>query len=117
MSNLGRRRVNRVSLNSPIQVCWQDALGNPKCFQAIAIDISDDGIRFQLPEAVTESITVQMRSEPLGLTCAGRVRTCSRAGNRFEIGIEFTGKSRFDRFATGIEQPPSRLAAGKYGRT
>jgi hypothetical protein len=108
MSHLGRRRHKRVSLTSPIQVSWQDPCGIPKCFQAIAIDISDTGIRFALPEAPEEMATVQMRSHNLGLTCTGTVRTCSHNGAKFVVGIEFTGTARFNRVTAGIDRAPSR---------
>lgn len=108
MPSLSRRRSQRVCLSAPIQVSWQDRRGNPKCFQATAIDISDTGIRFALPEAPDEAVPVQMRAHNLDLTCTGNVRTCRRSGEKFVVGIEFTGEARFNRISAGIERPSRR---------
>lgn len=108
MPALGRRRNKRVSLDTPIQISWQDQRGNPHCCQAIAVDISDIGIRVELPEPPSKAATVQLRSAPLNLACSGQVRTCARSGNRFIVGIEFEGQARFDRVSAGIEPPARR---------
>ena len=108
MPTLGRRRNNRVSLSSPIQVSWLDPRGNPHCFQATAIDISDSGIRFALPEAPADAVPVQMRAHNLGLTCTGNVRACARNGDKFIVGIEFSGTARFNRVSAGIHQSTPR---------
>ncbi len=108
MPALGRRRNKRVSLDSPIQISWQDQRGRPHCFQAIAIDISDAGIRVELPEPPGKTDTLQMRSVGLNLACSGSVRTCTRSGKKFLVGIEFAGQARFDRVTAGIEPPAKR---------
>lgn len=108
MANLGRRRNNRVSLSSPIQVSWLDIRGIPHCHQAMTIDISDNGIRFVLPEAPDDAVPVQMRAHNLGLTCTGNVRACSRSGEKFIVGVEFSGTARFNRISAGMEHPSPR---------
>ena len=49
-----------------------------------------------------------MRAHNLGLTCTGNVRTCARNGDKFIVGIEFTGTARFNRVSAGIARPTAR---------
>jgi hypothetical protein len=45
------------------------------------------------------------------------VRTCSRNGAKFPVGIEFTGSARFSRVPAGIERAPARPQIGHKGFT
>jgi hypothetical protein len=80
---------NRVPFNSLLHVSWLDSRGDLKYFQARAMDISDSGVRIELPQALANSTTVQVRSERLGLARSGSVRSCSRRGFTYLVGIEF----------------------------
>ena len=108
MATTGRRRNNRVMLSSPLQISWVDPQGKPHCRQAMAIDISDAGIRFALPELLAETAPVQIRCHALGMTCTGVVRTCAPAGTKYAVGIEFVGGARFDRVRAGVASLPRR---------
>jgi hypothetical protein len=84
----------RKMLNALVQITWQDRRGEIRYFQARTIDISDGGLRIELPEAIGKSTRVQLRSELLRLACPGNVRSCTRAGFNYVIGIEFNREVR-----------------------
>lgn len=37
--------------------------------------------------------------------CTGNVRACARNGDKFIVGIEFSGTARFNRVSAGIARP------------
>jgi hypothetical protein len=67
---------------------WCDASGNDKFANALALDISEMGVRLKVPEAVPVQACVTLRSEPLKLHGQASVRHCSRFGTTYTIGLE-----------------------------
>lgn len=74
-----------------IHVGWQDDKGNDKAAKTKSCDISEAGLRFELPEAVPDRSFVSLRSQTLGLNTRASVRSCVRQGNKYSIGVEFVG--------------------------
>ena len=89
------RRYERKKMVSMIHVGWQDASGNDKAVKTRSSDISEAGLRFELPEAVPDRSFVSLRSQTLGLNTRASVRSCVRQGNNYSIGVEFVGGFRW----------------------
>jgi hypothetical protein len=85
------RRQNRTEVSVPVQVMWKDRLGNDKFTTAQSIDICQSGMRLQAPEQIPERSYVTLKSEKLGLHGSASIRSCSRKGTRYLVGIEFSG--------------------------
>src|SRR5256885_1590856 len=96
------RRHSRIPLRSPVRIIWQDRNGNAKFALARTLDISEAGIRVELPESVDAQKSVGIQSDRLGLSCSGLVRNCVRCGARYLVGIEFSGTVRMNRAANSI---------------
>jgi len=74
------RRQERRPCEHNVTVTWHDARGDHKFAFARALDISESGIRLQMPEP-----------PPLGLLGNASVRHCARtAASKFTVGAEFT---------------------------
>ena len=91
------RRADRVKNSVPVRVTWQDSEGNHKFTRAKVLDISDTGIRIELPEAVPVRGAVGLQAESLGLRCSGSVRHCVRTGIKYIAGIAFIGTVSWKR--------------------
>lgn len=68
---------------------WCDASGNDKFAKAVALDVSEVGVRLKVPEALPLRSCVTLRSENLNLQGQASVRHCSTLGTGFAIGLEF----------------------------
>lgn len=70
-------------------VTWCDEEGHDKFANARALDVSDIGLRLQIPVRIREKSYISLRCEALGIHGRASVRYCSRAGNKYIIGVEF----------------------------
>jgi len=87
----GLRRHNRVGERVPAQVMWKDKSGTERLLNGFALDVSEDGVRFELKEKIEEGTFVNFRVERLKLHGTGSVRWCTRKQSKYEIGLQFTG--------------------------
>ena len=83
------RRHNRQACSPTVKIMWCDAAGNDKFANAVALDISEMGVRLKVPEALRLQSCVTLRSELLKLHGQASVRYCSRLGANYAIGLEF----------------------------
>ncbi len=100
------RRHSRIALRSPVRVTWQDRHGNSKFALARTLDISEAGIRVELPEAIEPQRSLGIQSDRLGLSCSGLVRNCVRCGAKYLVGIEFSGTVRMNHAANALLTNP-----------
>jgi hypothetical protein len=97
------RRQGRRACEHNVTVTWRDARGDNKFAIARALDISESGIRLQMPEAPPLHTYVMLRAAKLGLLGNASVRYCLRtAASKFAVGAEFTA---------GLEWSPEKQAA------
>lgn len=95
MSSQNLRKSERKRLLSMVRVGWQDRWGHDKAAHTQSFDISETGLRFELPEAVGLRSYVTLRSDKLTLNTRASVRFCGKQGNKFIIGVEFAGGFRW----------------------
>lgn len=84
------RRHNRQDCSPKVKIMWCDASGNDKFANALALDVSETGVRLKVPEALAVQSCVTLRSENLKLHGQASVRHCSRLGTTYAIGLEFS---------------------------
>jgi hypothetical protein len=90
------RRQDRQPCEHKITVTWRDAGGENKFAIARAIDISESGIRLQMPEAPPLHTYVMIRATKLGLLGNASIRYCVRtAASKYAVGAEFTAGLRW----------------------
>ena len=97
------RRQDRQACEHKITVTWRDARGDNKFAIARATDISESGIRLQMPEELPAHSYVAVRATKLGLLGNASVRYCLRtAASKYAVGAEFTSGLRWTP-----ERPPA----------
>lgn len=88
-----------------LRVSWLDAGGRWRMAHASAINISEMGMAFQLPEAPPVLSRVRLRSDKHGLMGKGLVRHCQPLGADYLVGIEFTGSLRWQAPDDPVVEP------------
>ena len=87
-NDLRRHRRYAVDAGS-LQVSWLDTMGRMKTARTRALNISEEGIAIELPEAALP-LRVRFQSERFKVKGMGIVRYCRRAGAKCVVGLEFT---------------------------
>jgi|SRR5665213_3777487 len=85
------RRHARAEKSSPLQIVWQDRSGVDRFISGRSLDISPSGMRAEVPQAIEKQTYVTLQCAALGLQGAASVRTCTRKGTKFVLGLEFSG--------------------------
>jgi PilZ domain len=93
------RRQNRQECTPTVKIMWCDSTGHDKFANAMALDISEMGMRLKVPEALPFQCRVTLRSEKLKLHGEASVRHCGRLGTSYSIGLEFARGIRWNAAA------------------
>jgi len=90
------RRNDRRPCDHTVTVMWRDPGGQDKFVQAKAQDISEMGLRMQMPEALPRQTYLNLSASKLGLVGHASVRHCTRIrGAKYSVGVEFTAGLRW----------------------
>ena len=84
------RRHNRMDTKAAVQIMWKDQLGNDKFTNARTLDVSESGIRVEVPERIPERSYVTFRVDELSLHGTASVRSCNGKGLKYIVGLEFS---------------------------
>ena len=85
------RRQQRRPCEHNVTVIWRDSRGDNKFANVRAVDISDGGMRLQMPEAPPLRSYVTVRDSKLGLVGSASVRYSLRTkGSKYFVGAEFS---------------------------
>ena len=89
------RRHGRTDVRALVQLMWKDRDGNEKFTNAYSLDVSESGMRAEVPEPVPERSYVIIRADKLALHGSASVRSCSRKGTKYVVGLEFSAGMKF----------------------
>jgi hypothetical protein len=90
MASRGTRRHERTDQAEVVQVMWKDRDGGDKFTNAKTLNISEVGMRIEMPEPLLERSYVTLRCDKLKLNGRASVRSCQRKGIRYVVGLEFS---------------------------
>jgi hypothetical protein len=85
------RRHARAAKSVPVSIVWRDRTGADKFITGRSLDISESGMRVEVSDPVEKQTYVTLQSSPLGLHGTASVRTCTRKGLKYVLGLEFSG--------------------------
>lgn len=83
------RSEPRTQVKGTVRIAWQDSKGMDKFASVKSCDISESGMRIELPEAVEPRSLIIVQSRDLGIHGAASVRYCTRQGLTYVVGLEF----------------------------
>jgi len=84
------RRHVRMTDSSEVSLSWQDPHGHFRFSQGLCLEISQTGMRVQIPERVALRSYVNLKANCAGLACSASVRHCMRKAGSFIVGLEFS---------------------------
>jgi PilZ domain len=91
MANNGElRRHARAPKSAQIQLVWKDRHGVDKFMNGRVVDVSEAGIRVEVPEPLEKQTYLTLQAASLGLHGSASVRTCARKGTKYVAGLEFS---------------------------
>lgn len=99
----GIRRDDRIPSTELVEVTWKDRYGQEKFAKARTLDVSELGMRIEVPEPLEKLAYVTFRSSALALHGSASVRSCVRQGTKYLVGLEFSG---------GLKWKPKGSSAG-----
>jgi hypothetical protein len=85
------RRHARAEKSSPIQLVWQDRKGVDRFVSGKSLDISPSGMRAEVSEPIDKQTYVTLQCTALGVQGTASVRSCTRKGTKYILGLEFSG--------------------------
>ena len=89
MTEEERRREARHSFEARGWLSWRDAAGERRQSRGYCLNVSETGLRIEIPEPVDVGVDVRVGIpgvEPKPAT----VIYCKRIGPRYAVGLEFT---------------------------
>ena len=85
-----QRREKRYPLDCQATLRWEDSRGQARFLQAKALDISNSGVRLDSTEPIEVGTYLNVWIERYETSGFAAVRHCSRPGQRYVLGVEFS---------------------------
>ena len=85
------RRHARAEKSSPVQIVWKDSAGVDKFVNGKTLDISASGMRVEVSDPIERRTYVTLQCTALALRGSASVRSCTRKGMKYVVGLEFSG--------------------------
>jgi hypothetical protein len=84
-----QRRHRRIPWINPIRISWEEK-GEQRYSFAKCIDLSETGLRIEVPQPVPRGTIILLQSERIKLSGAATVRHIVRHGSKYLLGLELT---------------------------
>ena len=84
------RRNEREEVSSPARLVWQDRSGADCFMNARALNVSASGMRVEVADPIDKQTYVTVQCTALGLHGRASVRSCTRKGMKYILGLEFS---------------------------
>ena len=106
MGNKGElRRHNRSEKAAPLQLIWKDRQGLDRFINGAIIDISESGVRVEVRDPLEKQTYVTLQSVSLGLHGSASVKSCTRKGMKYLVGLEFSGGMKWKPKSSAEPRP------------
>ena len=94
-----KRRHDRIPYNGPIRIAWETENGELRYAMGKCVDISESGLRIELPEPVPVRSYVTLRADGINLSARASVRSVDRRGIRCLVGLQLSQEIRDETIA------------------
>ena len=102
------RRHHRFPYLGPVRISWEGARGEIKHGHVKCCDVSQGGLKAEVPEAIPPRTTVWLRAERIQFSGAATVKHVTRVGAKYILGLELSQPIRHEAVAGA----PARMPAG-----
>ena len=104
MSQKDIRRHHRIPYLGPVRISWEGTNGCPKYAQARCLDISEGGLRIEVPEPIPVRSRVSICADRINLAGSATVKHVVRQGAKYVLGLELSQVLR-DQALARIREP------------
>jgi hypothetical protein len=104
--NKNHRRHRRIPYLAPVRISWEEQ-GLPSFAIARCIDLSEEGMRIEVAQAVRPGTRLQIAAEHFKFTGSASVRRVDRRGSKYMLGLQLTQAMPPDK-VSDIEAHPRR---------
>jgi hypothetical protein len=88
MARKERRRTDRIPYVGPVVVWWEDEHGDSNYVRGKCLDVSERGMRIEVPKRIPVRTWVVLRAERINLGGSASVRHVGRSGSHYIVGLE-----------------------------
>ena len=90
MSKADIRRHERLPYLGPVFISWEDKHGLPKYAQARCRDVSEGGLRIEVPEPIPVHSRISLRADRIDLHGSATVKHIARYGSKYILGLNLS---------------------------
>ena len=90
MSKTEIRRHSRIPYSGRVRFSWEDSQGRPRFATGKCLDISDEGLRLEVIEAIPQRTIVSLQAEQVRFGGSAVVKHVARRGSKYAVGLELT---------------------------
>jgi hypothetical protein len=87
-----------------VRISWEDARGLRNYGIGKCVDVSEDGLRIEVAEAIPLHSHVSLRAEGINFSGSATVKHVARRGSKFILGLELSHGLR-DQVLALLRQP------------
>jgi hypothetical protein len=98
------RRHRRIPYAGPIRLSWSDPSGNPRFAMGKCIEVSESGLRVEVPANIPERTILQLNAERIKFAGSSTVRHTERHGAKYILGLELS-QSMTEKAVAAIREP------------
>jgi hypothetical protein len=88
----------------PIRVSWDETSGSPRYTTGKCIELSESGIRVEVPVNIPVRTSLTLNAERIKLAGSASVRHVTRNGAKYILGLELS-QSMTQKVAASIREP------------
>jgi hypothetical protein len=97
------RRNHRIPYAGPIRISWDEPSG-PRFAMGKCIELSESGIRVEVPVNVAVRTSLTLNAERIKLAGSASVRHVTRHGAKYILGLELS-QSMMEKVVVAIREP------------
>lgn len=98
------RRHSRIPFLGPLRLGWCDLSGEPRYAIAKCLDVSESGLRVEVPVSIPQRTSVSLNAERIKLSGSATVRHVVRHGAKYIVGLELSQKLQ-EKTAAALREP------------
>ncbi|MEO5951871.1 MAG: PilZ domain-containing protein [Chloroflexia bacterium] len=85
-----KRKFERVDVNEPGVMAWQDEQGNTLAERVVMLNVSDHGAMVEALHNHPLRLSVQIKVPTRKIDSSATVRYCHQIGGKYRIGLELS---------------------------
>jgi hypothetical protein len=93
MTNMPKKEIRRhprIPFFGRVRISWVDSQGCSRYMMGKCLDVSEEGIRVEVPEPIPARTNVMIRAEQINLTSPAVVKHVERQGLSYFLGLELS---------------------------